>query len=98
MTHGGAPEHGDDPGERGFTFPGQFEITAVGDAAADLKARVPRLLVDAGFTVIDEVVRHRHSRNGNYLSVTVRFQCPSRERYEAAHAALRADPTVRHTL
>ncbi|HET7267378.1 MAG TPA: DUF493 family protein [Oleiagrimonas sp.] len=95
---GGKPGNGRDPGERGFTFPGDFEITAVGDAEADLKARVPQLLAGEGFDVLEEVVRHRHSREGNYISVTVRFHCPSRERYQAAHAALRADPAIRQTL
>jgi len=98
MIDGGKPGNGGDPDERGFMFPGDFEITAVGDAAADLKARVPQLLADEGFEVVEEIVRHRHSREGNYIAVTVRFHCPSRQRYEAAHAALRADPAIRQTL
>jgi hypothetical protein len=28
----------------------------------------------------------------------VTFTCPSREKYEAAHAALRSDPDIRWTL
>jgi len=35
---------------------------------------------------------------GNYVSVALSFTCPSREKYDAAHAALRADPDVRWTL
>jgi putative lipoic acid-binding regulatory protein len=43
-------------------------------------------------------VRHKHSREGNFLSVTVSFRCDTREQYDAAHAALRADPGIRYTL
>lgn len=72
----GTPGNGADENSRGFTFPGRFEITAVGDAAADLKARVPQLLAGVGLEVLHETVRHRHSRAGNYISVTVGFDCP----------------------
>lgn len=82
----------------GFTFPGRFTITAVGATDADLKARVPELLKRAGLEVLHESVRHRHSRKGNYISVTVDFDCPSREKYEAAHAILRAEPAIKYTL
>lgn len=93
------PGNGADKEEqRGFTFPGNFEITAVGDTAADLKARVPQLLESVGLKVLHETVRHRHSSKGNYISVTVEFECPSREKYEAAHAVLRADEAVKYTL
>jgi putative lipoic acid-binding regulatory protein len=83
---------------QGFQFPGEFEITAMGNASADLKARVPEILEGVGLHVLHETVRHRHSREGNFLSVTVSFRCESREEYDAAHAALRADADIRYTL
>ncbi|PWK85882.1 YbeD family protein [Fulvimonas soli] len=83
---------------KGFVFPGEFEITAMGDARADLKARVPAILAGLGLHVLHETVRHRHSREGNFLAVTVSFRCDTREQYDAAHAALRADPDIRYTL
>ena len=83
---------------KGFQFPGQFEITAVGSASADLAVVVPQLLEQAGLTVLHESVRHRHSGAGNYVSVSVSFQCENREQYEAAHVALRASPDIRYTL
>jgi putative lipoic acid-binding regulatory protein len=83
---------------QGFQFPGEFEITAMGNASADLKARVPEILESVGLHVLHETVRHRPSREGNFLSVTVSFRCESREQYDAAHAALRADPDIRYTL
>ena len=83
---------------KGFQFPGEFEITAVGKADADLPMRVPQLLARAGLHVLRETVRHRHSGGGNYVSVTVSFRCDSREQYDSAHAVLRADPAIRYTL
>lgn len=89
-----------DDATRGFQFPGDFEVTAVGSASeeADLKARVPRLLEDAGLTVLHETVRHRASSGGAYISVSVTFHCETRADYERGHGALRADPHVRYTL
>lgn len=85
------------PGQ-GFQFPGQFEVTAMGETSANLKSRVPLILEGLGLTVLHESVRHKHSSQGNYISVTVAFNCPSREDYDAVHAALRADPDIRTTL
>jgi putative lipoic acid-binding regulatory protein len=83
---------------KGFQFPGEFEITAVGSASADLPARVPQLLEQAGLKVLHESVRHRHSGGGNFVSVTVSFHCENRGQYDAAHVALRACPDIRYTL
>lgn len=83
---------------KGFRFPGEFEITAVGKAEADLPSRVPQLLERAGLDVLHETVKFRHSGGGNYVSVTVSFRCDSREQYDSAHAVLRADEAVRYTL
>lgn len=84
--------------QQGFQFPGLFEITALGNASADLEKHVPALLAGIGLSVLDGSVRSRPSREGNYLSVTVSFTCPNREKYDAAHAVLRADPDIRWTL
>ena len=83
---------------QGFQFPGEFEITAMGNASADLKTRVPQILEGIGLHVLHETVKHHHSREGNFLSVTVSFRCDTREQYDLAHTALRADPDIRYTL
>ncbi|HXS73719.1 MAG TPA: DUF493 family protein [Rhodanobacteraceae bacterium] len=83
---------------QGFQFPGSFEITAMGNAGANLRARVPEILRGLGLSVLDASVRERPSREGNYVAVTVAFTCPSREKYDLAHAALRADADIRYTL
>ncbi|HEU0277594.1 MAG TPA: DUF493 family protein [Rhodanobacteraceae bacterium] len=83
---------------QGFQFPGSFEITAMGKANADLRERVPAILRGLGLTVLEASVRERASSQGNYVSVSVVFNCPTREKYEEAHAALRAHPDIRYTL
>lgn len=83
---------------QGFQFPGSFEITAMGEAGANLRERVPEILRGLGLNVLDASLRERPSREGNYVAVTVAFTCPSREKYDAAHSALRADPGIRYTL
>ena len=82
----------------GFTFPGTFEISAMGPAAAGLERLVPELLVGAGLSVSPDSLSVRPSRAGNYVSVTVRFDAATRADYEAAHEALRAHPDVKWTL
>jgi uncharacterized protein len=84
--------------DQGFQFPGVFEITAMGSAAAGLEEKVARILADLGLSVLAGTLRVRPSREGNYVSVTTSFTCPTREKYDAAHAALRADPDIRWTL
>jgi putative lipoic acid-binding regulatory protein len=84
--------------QQGFQFPGAFEITALGNAGVGLEQRVPDVIVALGMSVLDGSLRTRTSSEGRYVSVSVTFTCPSREKYDAAHAALRADPDVRWTL
>lgn len=84
--------------DQGFQFPGAFEITAMGDAAAGLETRVPQILQSLGLSVLAGSTRVRPSREGNYLAVSVSFTCPSREKHSEAHAALRAEPSIRWTL
>ncbi|TAM99381.1 MAG: DUF493 family protein [Rhodanobacteraceae bacterium] len=83
---------------QGFQFPGSFEITAMGNANVNLRERVQEILRDLGLSVLEASVRERSSSQGNYVSVSVVFNCPSREKYEEAHAALRAHPHIRYTL
>ena len=85
------------PGQ-GFQFPGAFEITAMGAANAGLEERMPQIIASLGLAVIGGSLHTRPSSQGHYVSVSVTFTCPSREKYDAAHAAVRADPAVRWTL
>ena len=84
--------------QQGFQFPGVFEITAMGSARAQLEQEVVRIIGEAGLAVLAEAVRVRPSREGNYVSVTASFMCPTRAKYDEIHAALRAHPEIRWTL
>jgi putative lipoic acid-binding regulatory protein len=88
----------DEPGEKGFQFPGVFEIMAAGPVEAKLEQVIPRELAAAGLTVLQETVRSRASSGGRFVSVTVSFRADSRAEYDAAHVALRAHPDVKWTL
>ncbi len=61
-------------------------------------ARRQHMLRLAGLNVIAGSLRSKPSREGKYHSVTVTITCPDRERYDAVHAALRADPAIRWTI
>ena len=86
------------PPEKGFTFPGGFEITALGSAAAHLESAVPHELEQAGLTVLHETVSSRASSAGRFVSVSLQFKAETRTDYEAAHNALRAHPEIKWTL
>ncbi|HEV7777848.1 MAG TPA: DUF493 family protein [Luteibacter sp.] len=83
---------------QGFQFPGLFEMTAMGNASAHLETHVPKILADIGLKVLHETVSTRQSSGGNFVSVTVSFECPNREKYDEAHQVLRDDPEIRYTL
>ena len=52
--------HSDNP-EHGFQFPGTFELSAMGPADSGLEDSIPKLLEDAGITVLRETVARRDS-------------------------------------
>lgn len=84
--------------QKGFQFPGVFEITAMGPASAGLEQVIPHELGAAGLVVLHETVRSRASTAGRFVSVSISFQANSRADYDAAHVALRAHPEVKWTL
>lgn len=86
------------PDDRGFQFPGVFEITAMGATEAALEREIPALLAAAGLSVLHETVRMRASSAGRYVSVSISFRAESRSQYDDAHTALRAHPEVKWTL
>ncbi|HEX5754835.1 MAG TPA: DUF493 family protein [Arenimonas sp.] len=84
--------------QRGFQFPGVFEICAMGVVEGDLQGVLVQVLEDLGLTVYRDSLRQRPSSKGNYISVSIAFEAHSREDYDAAHGALRAHPHVKWTL
>jgi uncharacterized protein len=89
--------HSDNP-DHGFQFPGEFELSAMGLADADLPTRIPEVLLGLGLGVDSGSLQVRPSSKGNYVSVTVKFRARSRDDLDAAHAALRELPEVKWTL
>jgi len=89
--------HADNP-DHGFQFPGVFEITAMGPAGVGLEERVPRALEAIGLEVLRETVAARSSSGARFVSIRLSFRAEDRARYEAAHAALRAEPDIKWTL
>lgn len=84
--------------EHGFQFPGTFELSAMGTAGTGLESELPRLLESAGVEVLHEDISWKHSSNGKYVSVRIRFRAEDRAQYDGAHAALRDHPEVKWTL
>ncbi|KAB8198277.1 DUF493 family protein [Lysobacter maris] len=84
--------------EHGFQFPGHFELSAMGSATAGLERELPQRLMEAGIDVESESIQWKHSSNGKYVSVRIRFRADSREQYEQAHQVLRDHPEVKWTL
>ena len=91
-------QHPSDESDKGFQFPGVFEITALGPSSAALDREIPRLLAGAGLDVLHETVKTRPSSAARFMSVTISFRAKSRADYDAAHEALRAHPEVKWTL
>ena len=84
--------------DHGFQFPGTFELSAMGSAGTGLETELPRLLESAGVEVLHEDITWKHSANGKYVSVRIRFRAEDRAQYDAAHQSLRDHPEVKWTL
>lgn len=84
--------------QRGFSFPGTFEVTAFALAEHQFETQMVSIVRSAGVAPLDASLRTRPSAKGNYLAISVSFFCPDRERYEAVYAALKAHPSVKWTL
>lgn len=88
----------DDTEEKGFQFPGRFELTVMGDADADLMAVLAEEMRAAGVVQVPCELREKLSSGGRFRSVTAAFECASREKLEALHGALKVHPAVKWTL
>lgn len=84
--------------QRGFQFPGTFELTAFVEAGADPLSTVLVLLESAGFAPLRDSTSQRPSREGKFVAVRVAVLCATREQLELAHAKLREHPSIKWTL
>lgn len=84
--------------QRGFQFPGVFELTAFVEAGGDPVALVLAQLEAAGLPPDRERLTQRPSREGKFVAVRVAIPCGSREDLERAHARLREHDAIKWTL
>ncbi len=84
--------------EKGFQFPGRFELTVMGDADADLLALIVAAMNAAGVSLVPCDPSEKVSSGGRFRSVTASFECASREHLETLHGTLKAHPAVKWTL
>lgn len=84
--------------QRGFDFPGTFELIAIGAAGSDLDQLLIGALASTGVLPDPASVRRRASSQGHYASIAISFYAVSRDQYDAAHEAVRALPEVKWTI
>lgn len=84
--------------QRGFSFPGCFEITVFGKADSGLEAILSALLEALAITMLAGSLRTRLSSGGKSMSVTVSFLCPDRATYDGLYAEARAHPAIQWVL
>jgi putative lipoic acid-binding regulatory protein len=81
-----------------YTFPGAFEVSAMGGADAGIEQALPALVESAGAQVLAGSLSSRASSAGNYVAVRISFLAASREQLDAVHAAVRGHPGVKWLL
>lgn len=81
-----------------YTFPGAFEVAAMGAADAGLEEALPGLVESAGAQVLAGSLRVRTSSAGHYVSVSISFLAADRAQLNAVHEAVRSHPGVRWIL
>lgn len=92
-------DNGDaDVADKGFQFPGRFELTVMGEAHADLASLIGAEMQAAGVVPVPCEPREKLSSGGRFRSLSAGFECASREQLEALHNALKAHPAVKWTL
>ncbi len=75
---------------QGIEFPCDFPIKAIGPARDDLDAIVFALVRAHAPDLGEGALRVRPSRNGRYLSVTIRLRATSQEQLDAIYRSLSA--------
>ena len=85
----------DTPAAKGFEFPTDMVVIAVGPATLEFRAAIETALIDAGVQRTAEAITTRESKGGHYLSVHVPVYFPNREAMQAAYAAVNQVPGLR---
>ena len=82
------------PEETLLEFPCSFPIKVMGKAADDFDALVVSIIRRHSPDFSDTTVKTRHSRGGQYISVTVTIQARSREQLDNIYMDLTAHERI----
>jgi uncharacterized protein len=85
----------DNPAAKGFEFPTDMVVIAVGPATLEFRNAVEAALVHAGTQRTSEPISTRESKGGHYLSIHVPVHFATREAMQAAYAAVNQVPGLR---
>ncbi len=85
----------DNPAAKGFEFPTDMVVIAVGPATLEFRTAIETALTDAGVQRTAEPISTRESKGGHYLSVHVPVHFATREAMQAAYAAVNEVPGLR---
>lgn len=83
---------------RGFEFPSDHVLIAIGPPGADFMTSLEDVLIGAGGVRTATPISSKMSRTGKYQSVHVELRVPSREEMERLYSVLRAHPEVVYRL
>lgn len=75
-------------------FPCRIDVKVMGRAEEDFAALVTELVRQHVPEVSDDAVRSRHSRNGNFVAVTISVHAQSREQMDALYRELTAHEKI----
>lgn len=85
----------DNPAPKGFEFPTDMVVIAVGPATLEFQGAIETALVRAGTQRTGEPISTRESKGGHYLSIHVPVHFANREAMQAAYAAVNQVPGLR---
>jgi uncharacterized protein len=83
------------PNAKGFEFPTELVVIAVGPATLEFRAAVEAAVLRAGAQRTAVAISARESRGGRYLSVHVPIHVASRAELERIYAEVNAVPGLR---
>lgn len=81
-----------------LTFPTNFPIKIMGAAVEGFAQTIVAVVLEHAPDFDAATLEQRHSRDGNYLSLTVTIRASSRAQLDALYRALTAHPMVKVVL
>ncbi len=81
-----------------LTFPTDFPIKIMGAAVEGFAQTMVAVVLEHAPDFDPATLEQRHSKDGNYLSVTATIRATSREQLDALYRALTSHPMVKIVL